>query len=219
MTAPQPDDMPAADGRLPGRRGRATRQKLLDATAALLETTSYRELKVVDIARTAGTSPATFYQYFPDVEVAILSLAETVAAEGPLLAQPVASPWTGRAGYDTALQLVQGFLDFWESHEAVLRVVDLAIVEGDGRFRRIRNELLAPVTFSLIEVITSSQKAGRHPGSVDPRAQAAVLLSMLAHVAEHRHGLEAWGVTGPQACESMARIVAWSVTGKRPGGS
>ncbi|MFM7069395.1 MAG: TetR/AcrR family transcriptional regulator, partial [Actinomycetes bacterium] len=55
--------MRAADGRVPGRRGLATRQRLLDHTAALLATTSYRDLTVVDIAREAGTSPATFYQY------------------------------------------------------------------------------------------------------------------------------------------------------------
>lgn len=217
--AQQSDDRPAADGRLPGRRGRATRQKLLDATAALLETSSYRELKVVDIARKAGTSPATFYQYFPDVEAAILSLGEVMVLEGPMLAEPLNGPWTGRGGYTTALRLVEGFLQFWEQHEAVLRVVDLAIVEGDGRFRAIRNRLLEPVTFGLIDAITEHQSAGRLPGTVDPRAQAAVLLSMLAHVAEHRHGLEAWGVTHDQALESMARIVAWSVTGRRPGGS
>ena len=209
--------MPAADGRLPGRRGRATRQKLLEATDGLLVATSYRELKVVDIARKAGTSPATFYQYFPDVEAAILSLGEVMVADGPVLAEPVNGPWNGRAGYDTAMRLVQGFLDFWEEHEAVLRVVDLAIVEGDRRFRRIRNQLLEPVTFALIAVIAENQEAGRHPDTIDPRAQAAVLLSMLAHVAEHRHGLEAWGVTGSQAMESMARIVAWSVTGRKPG--
>ena len=219
MSAPQSDAMPAADGRLPGRRGRATRQKLLDATDSLLETTSYRELKVVDIARKAGTSPATFYQYFPDVEAAILSLGEVMVEDGPQLSDPVAGPWNGKAGFDTAMRLVQGFLDFWESHEAVLRVVDLGIAEGDGRFRRIRNELLAPVTFALIDVITEQQEAGKHPETVDPRAHAAVLLSMLAHVAEHRHGLEAWGVSGGQARESMARIVAWSATGRRPGGS
>ena len=219
MSAPQSEAMPAADGRLPGRRGRATRQKLLDATDALLESTSYRELKVVDIARQAGTSPATFYQYFPDVEAAILSLGEVMVEDGPVLAEPVHGSWNGKSSLDSALRLVEGFLDFWEEHEAVLRVVDLAIVEGDKRFRRIRNELLQPVTFALIDVITEHQKEGRHPDSVDPRAHAAVLLSMLAHVAEHRHGLEAWGVTGAMARESMARIVAWSVTGRRPGGS
>jgi len=68
-------DLRAVDGRLPGRRGLATRQRLLAATASLLETTGYRDLKVVEIAREAGTSPATFYQYFPDAESAVLVLA------------------------------------------------------------------------------------------------------------------------------------------------
>ena len=54
-------DLRASDGRIPGRRGLATRQKLLDATRAVLDTVAYRDLKVVDIARQAETSPATFY--------------------------------------------------------------------------------------------------------------------------------------------------------------
>ena len=53
------DEARAADGRRPGRRGLATRQKLLDCTATMLGAGSYRELKVVDIARSAGTSPAS----------------------------------------------------------------------------------------------------------------------------------------------------------------
>jgi AcrR family transcriptional regulator len=53
----------ATDGRFPGKRGLATRQKLLDSTEALLSTTSWRSIRVIDIARGAGTSPATFYQY------------------------------------------------------------------------------------------------------------------------------------------------------------
>ena len=78
-----PDDaLRAADGRVPGRRGRATRDRLTACTLGMLEDTSYRDLKVVDIAREAGTSPATFYQYFPDVESAILALAEDMATDG-----------------------------------------------------------------------------------------------------------------------------------------
>ncbi len=50
----------ATDGRVPGRRGQATRRKLLDTTAALLKTTSYRTIKVIDIAREAGRSPPLF---------------------------------------------------------------------------------------------------------------------------------------------------------------
>ena len=75
MTATE-EELRAADGRVPGRRGRATRQRLLECTTGMLEAGSYRDLKVIDIAREAGTSPATFYQYFADVEAAILVLAE-----------------------------------------------------------------------------------------------------------------------------------------------
>src|SRR5262245_61579340 len=117
-TAPDPvtddsdsaDELRAADGRVPGRRGRATRQKLLEQTAAMLQNTAFRELKVVDIARGAGTSPATFYQYFPEVESAILVLAEDMSIEGAELATLVRdNSWKGKAAYPSSLVLVDGF--------------------------------------------------------------------------------------------------------------
>ncbi len=52
-------DLRASDGCIPGRRGLATRQKLLDATLTVLDTVAYSDLKVVDIARQGVPSPAT----------------------------------------------------------------------------------------------------------------------------------------------------------------
>src|ERR1051325_406700 len=98
---PAGDELRATDGRVPGRRGMATRARLLDAIATLLAQTSYRTVRVIDIAREAGTSPATFYQYFPDVEHAILVLAEETAQDGLTLAELVNGDWRGDAGYDT----------------------------------------------------------------------------------------------------------------------
>ncbi len=69
------EQVATTDGRVPGERGRQTRQRLLDATVELLATTSWRSVKVTDIARQAQTSPATFYQYFANVEQAIQVLA------------------------------------------------------------------------------------------------------------------------------------------------
>jgi AcrR family transcriptional regulator len=65
----------ALDGRALGQRGARTRRRLLDATSQLLETEGIRDLRVVEIARVVGTSPATFYQYFRDVDDAVLALA------------------------------------------------------------------------------------------------------------------------------------------------
>ncbi|MEI7594055.1 MAG: TetR family transcriptional regulator [Actinomycetes bacterium] len=216
MTDELDDDLRAADGRVPGRRGRATRQRLLDRTAQMLETSSYRDLKVVDIARDAGTSPATFYQYFPEVESAILVLAEAMAQEGSLLTAIVRDGnWKGRHGFDTATRLVDGFLAFWEDHRSVMRVVDLATVEGDQRFRNLRVRLLNEVVVALAEQIGSLQKSGRQPTDLDPLAPAGVVVAMLAHVSSHRYGFEFWGIRTDDTRRSMARIVYTTVTGQK----
>jgi AcrR family transcriptional regulator len=211
------DALRAADGRVPGRRGRATRQKLLERTAEMLKTTSYRDLKVVDIARGAGTSPATFYQYFPEVESAVLVLAEEMAQQIPALSNLVRErSWRGKHGFDTAVALVDGFMDFWEQHRAVLRVVDLATEEGDQRFRKIRTRLLNPLTRALSETIEQLEKTSKHPADLDSMATAGVLVSMLAHVAAHRYGFEFWGIRTDDTRRSMARIVYTTVTGQKP---
>jgi AcrR family transcriptional regulator len=210
------DELRAADGRVPGRRGRATRQRLLAQTAEMLKTSNYRDLKVVDIARGAGTSPATFYQYFPEVESAILVLAEDMAHEGAVLTEIVrGGTWKGRNAYGTAEALVDGFFEFWEGHRSVMRVVDLATEEGDQRFRNIRTRLLNEVVVALAEVI-SHQSEGRHPADLDPMASAGVVVAMLATVAGHRYGFEFWGIRTGDMRRSMARIIHTTVTGQKP---
>jgi AcrR family transcriptional regulator len=218
-TTPEPiddEELRAADGRVPGRRGRATRQKLLEQTAEMLQTTSYRELKVVDIARGAGTSPATFYQYFPDVEAAILVLSEELTLEGIAVSDLARGSWKGKAGYQTAADLVGGFLDFWEKYRALLRVVELATLEGDQRFRSVRTRFTTKLTEALTETIESFRKDGKHPVDLDAQATAGVLVSMLAHVAAHRYGFEFWGIRTDDTQRSMTRIVYTTVTGQKP---
>jgi len=207
----------AADGRTPGRRGLATRQRLLECTHDMLRSTSYRDLKVVDIAREAGTSPATFYQYFPDVESAIMVLAEEMAQQRRRFSDLVrTNPWRGKAGYQGAVDLADEFIAFWEEHQPVLRVIDLATEEGDGRFANVRSRLLNDLYNSLAEALQEGQVAGRIPAEVEPMATAGVLVSMLAHVAAHRYGFEFWGVRTADLRTAMARIVFWSVSGQRP---
>jgi AcrR family transcriptional regulator len=214
---PAGDALRAVDGRVPGSRGRATREKLLACTAQLLEKTSYRDLTVIDIARCAGTSPATFYQYFEDVEAAILVLAQGLAANGAQLSAVIGDArWRGKDGFKAALDLVDGFLALWEEHRSILRVVELATGEGDLRFQNIRTHVLNEVTTRMRDVVGSFKDEGKHPGDLDPMAHAAALVSMLAHVASHRYGYEFWGIRTDAMRASLARIVYSGVTGKRP---
>ena len=207
----------AADGRVPGRRGRATRQRLLECTREMLTTTSYRDVKVIDIAREAGTSPATFYQYFADVEGAILVLAEEMAQEGQRLTAIITDgAWSGDDAFATSLALVDAFLELWDRHRPVLRVMDLATDEGDHRFQKIRVRLLNDITKALADVTRRAQADGGVPKDLDPMAVAGTLVSMLAHTAAHHYGFEFWGIRTAQLRTTMARQVSWGVTGHPP---
>ena len=209
-------DLRAVDGRVPGRRGLATRQRLLECTSRLLEHQTYRDLKIVDIAREAGTSPATFYQYFPDVTTAILALADDMAEEGSdvLTRLVIDGPWKGAAGYATCEKISEGFLAFWDAHWPLMRVMELTAAEGDQRFRSIRVGLLNEFTTALSSVVGEFQKGGK--GGASPMATAGALVSMLAHVAAHRYGFEDFEIRTQALRPAMANILYVSVTGQKP---
>ena len=149
------------DGRVPGRRGRATRDRLLGCTADLLTTTGWRSIKVIDIARQAGTSPATFYQYFENVEAAITVLAEELVEGVGMLADLVDGDWSEVVSWDTAVAVVEGFMEYWERNRAVFRVVELTTVEGDLRFQGLRVRALNAVTVTLARVIGTGAAGSR----------------------------------------------------------
>ncbi|HWC33452.1 MAG TPA: TetR family transcriptional regulator [Mycobacteriales bacterium] len=203
----------AVDGRVPGRRGLATRKRLVECTIDLLANTSYRDLKVTDITRAAGTSPATFYQYFVDLESVLLAVAEQTVAEGQQLVELIQGrQWGGPAGVTSAEALVDGFLDFYRSHRPTLRVVDLLSTEGDRRFRHLRTLILNGMTKALA---AEMEKVQGNNAEVDPMAMAGALIGLLPQMAGHQGGFEAWDIPFGHVREAMIRLIYWGVTGPK----
>jgi AcrR family transcriptional regulator len=203
----------APSGRELGPRALQTRQRLLDATAALLETSSVRDVSVVDIARKAGTSPATFYQYFKDVGEATLRLAEQAAEEMPGVVQLIDASWQGERGLANARAIVDAFVRHWDAHRAVLLVRNLAADEGDRRFQRVRQSSLTPVLQQLARQIEASQRAGRVDPGLGPQAAAAAMGAILERLAAYHRELEVLGVTRADLVETCARILHQTVAG------
>ncbi|GAA5002393.1 TetR family transcriptional regulator [Kitasatospora paranensis] len=203
------------DGRVAGRRGQETRQKLLDCLREMLSTSPYRDVKVIDVARMAGTSPATFYQYFPDVEGAVLEIAEEMAEDSGGLKELVeGKSWAGKTGAATSEDLVDGFLAFWRKNDAILRVVTLGAAEGDKRFFKIRMKVLNSVVAPLTEAVRSNQ--GKTDKTIEPAAVAGALVSLLAAAAEHQKAFTSWGVKVKDLRPNLALQVYMGVAGKKP---
>ena len=211
-------DLRASDGRVPGRRGLLTRARLLEHTRDLIGTTSYRDLKVVDIARAAGMSPATFYQYFPDAEAALLALADELVGEGRerLTRDLREGPWSGKEAYDTCERVSSSFLSFWSDHGSLLAVIDLAALEGDQRFRDIRTSMLNAVNEAIAAVVADQQNKGRLPPDLDVTATSAVLVAMLAQTSGHQYGITNYGTTVEALVQAMARQLYSAMTGRKP---
>lgn len=212
-----PDDpelIATTDGRVPGRRGMATRQRLLECTAELLVATPWRSIKVIDIARQAGTSPAAFYQYFENVEAAITVLAEELVEGVGVLAGLVDGDWSEDGSWATAVAVVEGFMAYWETNRAVFRVVELTTVEGDLRFQGLRVRALNAVTVTLARVIATAGDGAGSARGADPMATAGTLIAMLAQVSSHRYGFEFWGIRTASLVDSQARLLHWAVTGR-----
>ena len=212
-TATDAESAIALDGRPLGKRGAATRRRLVEATARLLESHGVRDLRVVDIARAVGTSPATFYQYFRDVEEAVLALTAEVGEELAPVDELLRRPWTGTSGLDTAREMVDGFIRYWDANRAVLRTRNLAAQEGDKRFRQVRNNSLQPLMEHLANAVAESQAAGRVSAEIAPMAAAAALVALLERMAAFHRDLETLGVTRADVVETTARIVHQTVTG------
>jgi len=197
-----------------GPRAQRTRGRLLEATATLLAEQSVRDVSVVDIARRAGTSPATFYQYFADVSEASLALALQAAEEMPAMGEILAGCWQGAAGLARARQLVEAFLAHWDAHRAVLRVRNLAADEGDLRFLAVRQKAMTPVLKGLAEQVRGAQEAGRVDAEIVPRAAAAALAAVLERLAAYHRELELAGVSRADLVETTARLVLQAVRGR-----
>ncbi|MEZ5382941.1 MAG: TetR family transcriptional regulator [Microthrixaceae bacterium] len=198
---------------MPGRRGQATRQRLLECTLATLASGSYRDIKVVDIAREAGTSPATFYQYFTDVDAAIAQLAMDMAADGAVVLGDLlaGTDWDGAGAEASVRRLVAGFLAFWDANRPLMAVIDLKAAEGEGRIRSTRKHLLAQFSTELAAQVRGHRGDGGP--EVDPWAMASVAVTMLVNVAIQRDVFAASRISEGDLVDSVARLLLAAVTG------
>ncbi|MEU0108383.1 TetR family transcriptional regulator [Streptomyces sp. NPDC006251] len=202
------EDIRTTAGRSVGERGLKTRRQLLACLEELLDEAGYHATRVIDVARRAGTSPATFYQYFADIDAAVLELARPVAQEGSdgLMYAEITGWWDGgrRAARDT----VDVFCGFWRDHQAVLRVVDLRAAEGDSRFADVRRRVLSGLLAHLEYAITTHPSQSVTPG--DPMAAAEALTALLASAA----GIEDSPSAGSPAVRQMlVELLTAAVTG------
>ena len=143
-------------------------ERILAASADLLRTDGYEEFSTNGVARAAGVSPGSLYQYFPDkgsvVDEVIdrwsVEVSERVAAT---LAQRV-----GEQGPDMVRGVVEALVDALEADPVLLRIVLVELPPA-----RTRSRLLA-LEQRVRELLTTYLAARSRGSTTDHAARAWV---------------------------------------------
>lgn len=199
-------------GRPLGQRALKKRRQLMDATVELLKQRSLRDLRVVDIAREVKTSPATFYQYFKDVEDVVLQLAEESTAKMPSIMKLFEGNWQGEEGLQKAREVADAFIRYWDEHGAVLRVRNVAADEGDARFLAVRSKATTPLLGAMTKQFDRQVQNGTRQRQIKPMAAAVAMGAILDRLSAYRKELETLGLSREDIVEATAQILHGTLT-------
>lgn len=203
-----------ADGRVLGTRAETTRARLLEATAKLLAEQGLLELKIVDITREVGSSPATFYQYFVDVDAALLALAEQATRDETPLVSHLTNGWDGDDGLQRAGEFVDAYTRFWDDHSAVLRVRNLKAEEGDPAFREVRSKAHLLVIEAMTKMVGDAQAHDRLPETINPFVTATAMIAMIERLLPYRNEIARRGATALALRDTVTVLLYRSLTGR-----
>ncbi len=198
-----------ASGQAMGVKGHGTRLRLIEATVALLHNNTLSGLRVGDIAALAGTSPAAFYKYFPDISAAALAAAEACVQSTDTLLSLAGEDWAEGQALARAQAFVDLYIQTWESNAAILRVRNLAAEAGDQRFGAAREHAVRPLQDALAARIARGQSDGRLPADLQPNATAGALIALLERIAAvSRVQSEQVEITGDRLKQATAYIMS-----------
>lgn len=203
----------SVDGRVIGSRAQATRRRLLDATAKLLSEQGVLDLRVVDITREVGTSAATFYQYFNDADAAILALAEEATEDERPLVDHLHPVWEPSDAVRRAEAFVDAYMNYWDSHAAVLRIRNLKAEEGDRNFRAVRSQANLLIIEGFQAMIGDGVARGRLPATLDPFTTGAALVAMIERLLGFQNEMSKRGSSRETIRNTLVTLLSRTVAG------
>lgn len=170
-----------------GRKGKATKRSLMDAASRLLEKTSPINLTAAAISKEAGTSPATFYVYFDNVEDILWALCSEISSvTSDLFVHDRFLRDDARLEED-ALQFVRGYCDIWSKDGMLLLYRNMESDRGNRRFNQLVLKIGLPILQGLTSRIVEAAPSDRPVTRSEANAEAVVFIAAIDRIAAALH--------------------------------
>lgn len=168
-----------------GRKGKDTRRSLMAATRKLLDMVSPITISAALISKEAGTSPATFYVYFDNVEDVLWALCDAITDDTSDLFADYDFLRTPDRLEEDALTFVRGFSNIWARHGPLLLYRNMESDRGNTRFNQLVLRIALPILEGLIDRIIEASPVPISRS--DANAEAVVLVSAIDRIAAALH--------------------------------
>lgn len=202
-------------GQTMGQKGHVTRQRIMDATAALLDQKPFRSLKVAEIARAAGTSASTFYLYFESVEDLVLLLVRQTKQTTPEIMTILGRAWEGKAAVNDAQMFIREYVSFWEKHRSILLVRNSEADLGNKAFVEERMRSAIPILEALSSKVAAAKRKGIISKKLHAKSAAGVILAALERLAAVAPTSSSDSkITSETLIDAQARMLANLVSGE-----
>jgi AcrR family transcriptional regulator len=170
-----------------GRKGQATKRSLLDAASRLLATTSQINLTAAAISKEAGTSPATFYVYFNNVEDILWALCSEIDNETSHLFKHERFLRDDDRLEADALEFVQDYCKIWEKDGLLLLYRNMESDRGNRRFYQLVLKIALPILQGLTDRIVEAAPPDKPVTRSEANADAVVFFAAIDRIAAALH--------------------------------
>lgn len=191
-----------------GRKGRETRQRLMDATLELLKEQSPVDLTAVQIARKASMASASFYVYFGDVQDILYAMSEA-ACQDLVRKFEATELFLDR---DNAADDSERFIDFlnaaWSEHQIIFHYRDMEANYGNQRFSSLLTQTAIPMMDRIYALVREGYAEEGGIANIDAYAEAVVLFVSIDQLAASMHRDHANGLPPERLKAAQARILA-----------
>jgi AcrR family transcriptional regulator len=209
--APAPAPVPPAGGARTGRRRERrgsgvrerrrleTRDRIVDAAAALFAERGFDAVSVVEIAQRAGVVEKTVFNHFPVKEGLVLSADPPMRAA---LLDAVATRPAGESVAAAAGTFLVRAMTMLGAPEAAEGVAAMArVVRGSRTLQAREREILGEITAALAAQIR--EETGADDGAVEPDLTAAAVTALYGRLLELARDRALAGVTGPALADEL----------------
>ena len=167
-----------------GRKGKETRRSLMDAARRLLNEMSPINVTAAAISKEAGTSSATFYVYFDNVEDVFWTLCDAITDDtSDLFTEHVFLRDDHRLEED-AWTFVSGYRDIWARHGPLLLYRNMEADRGNKRFYQLVLRIGLPILEGITERIVEREPTLRR---AEANAESVVFIAAIDRVASSLH--------------------------------